>query len=85
VVTFASHSYEQHYQSVRRCWRFGQQGTVHLDVIATEGEARVLTNMRSKADRASAMFEELVAQMNNATTIKRTNLYTTTPRLPQWL
>jgi hypothetical protein len=85
VVTFASHSYEQHYQSVRRCWRFGQQGTVHLDVIATEGEARVLTNMRSKAERASAMFEELVAQMNNATTIKRTNLYTTTPALPQWL
>jgi SNF2 family DNA or RNA helicase len=85
VVTFASHSYEQYYQSVRRCWRFGQQNTVHLDVIATEGEARVLANMRGKAERASAMFEELVAQMNNATTIKRTNLYTTTPRLPQWL
>jgi hypothetical protein len=54
-------------------------------VIATEGEARVLANMRGKAERASAMFEELVAQMSNATTIKRTNLYTTTPRLPQWL
>jgi superfamily II DNA or RNA helicase len=85
VVTFASHSYEQYYQSVRRCWRFGQQNTVELDVIATEGEARVLANMRSKAERASAMFEELVGQMNNATTIKRTNLYTNTPRLPQWL
>jgi SNF2 family DNA or RNA helicase len=25
VVTFAvTHSYEQYYQSVRRCWRFGQ-------------------------------------------------------------
>ena len=85
VVTFASHSYEQHYQSVRRCWRFGQKRPVTVDVIATEGEARVLANMRSKAERASAMFEELVAQMNDATTIKRTNLYTNNAKVPQWL
>jgi superfamily II DNA or RNA helicase len=85
VVTFASHSYEQYYQSVRRCWRFGQQRPVQLDVIATDGEARVLANMRAKSDRASKMFEELVAQMNHAATIKRTNDYTTTTALPQWL
>jgi hypothetical protein len=85
VVTFASHSYEQHYQSVRRCWRFGQKRPVTVDVIATEGEARVLANMRSKAERASAMFEQLVTQMNDATTIKRTNLYTNNAKVPQWL
>ena len=85
VVTFASHSYEQHYQSVRRCWRFGQRRPVTVDVIATEGEARVLANMRSKAERASAMFEQLVAQMNDATTIKRSNLYTNNAKVPQWL
>lgn len=85
VVTFASHSYEQYYQSVRRCWRFGQSRPVRLDVVATEGEARVLSNMRSKAHRATQMFEELVAQMNDATTIKRQNLYTHTTSLPSWL
>lgn len=85
VVTFASHSYEQHYQSVRRCWRFGQQRSVVVDVIATEGEARVLANMRSKSERAVQMFDQLVAQMNDATTIKRVNHYTTTPKVPQWL
>lgn len=85
VVTFASHSYEQHYQSVRRCWRFGQKRPVVVDVIATEGEARVLANMRSKADRAALMFDQLVAQMNDATTINRTNDYTNTPQVPQWL
>jgi SNF2 family DNA or RNA helicase len=85
VVTFASHSYEQHYQSVRRCWRFGQQRPVIVDVIATEGEARVLANMRSKSERAAQMFEQLVAQMNDATEIKRTNLYTNAPKVPQWL
>lgn len=85
VVTFASHSYEQHYQSVRRCWRFGQKRPVVVDVIATEGEARVLANMRSKADRAALMFDQLVAQMNDATTINRTNDYTNTLQVPQWL
>lgn len=85
VVTFASHSYEQHYQSVRRCWRFGQKRPVVVDVIATEGEARVLANMRSKADRAALMFDQLVAQMNDAATIVRTNDYTNTPQVPQWL
>jgi hypothetical protein len=41
VVTFASHSYEQTYQSVRRCWRFGQKRPVTVDVVYTEGETRV--------------------------------------------
>jgi hypothetical protein len=41
VVTFVTHSYEQFYQCVRRCWRFGQKRPVTLDVIATEGEVNV--------------------------------------------
>lgn len=85
VVTFASHSYEQHYQSIRRCWRFGQQNPVHLDVIATEGEARVLANMRAKSERAEHMFEQLVSEMNRATIVKKSNDYTITPQVPQWL
>jgi hypothetical protein len=85
VVTFASHSYEQHYQSIRRCWRFGQQNPVHLDVVATEGEARVLANMRAKSERAEHMFEQLVLEMNRATIIERSNDYTITPQVPQWL
>lgn len=85
VVTFASHSYEQHYQSIRRCWRFGQLNPVQLDVIATEGESRVLANMRAKSERASRMFEQLVAEMNQATIIKKSNDYTNTIEVPQWL
>lgn len=85
VVTFASHSYEQHYQSIRRCWRFGQTRPVTVDVIATEGEVRVIANMRSKSERAALMFDQLVAHMNAATVISRTNPYTTIPKVPQWL
>jgi superfamily II DNA or RNA helicase len=85
VVTFASHSYEQYYQSVRRCWRFGQKKQVTLDVVATEGEERVLANMRRKAEQANDMFRVLVEQMNAATRVERQNIYTQTPEVPKWL
>ncbi len=85
VVTFATHSYEQYYQSVRRCWRFGQSRPVVLDVIATEGECRVLGNMRRKADKATKMFEALVREMNQSTRIERDNPYTKKATVPSWL
>ncbi len=85
VVTFASHSYEQYYQSVRRCWRFGQKRPVTLDVVATEGEVRVLGNMRRKAEKADKMFEALVREMNRAEKIARTDEYINRLELPQWL
>jgi hypothetical protein len=85
VVTFATHSYEQYYQSMRRCYRYGQLRPVRLDVIATEGEARVLENMRSKAHKADAMFAALVREMNNAQRINRENEYTDQLEVPQWL
>ena len=85
VVTFASHSYEQYYQSVRRCYRFGQTRPVQLDVVATEGEVRVIGNMRRKAQKADAMFTALVREMMNAETIERRNHYTRKLELPAWL
>lgn len=85
VVTFASHSYEQYYQSVRRCWRFGQKQPVRLDVVATGGELRVLGNMRKKAEKANQMFDALVREMSQATRIERQNIYTNNLEVPSWL
>lgn len=85
VVTFASHSYEQYYQSVRRCWRFGQKNKVTVDVIATEGEARVLSNLKRKASQAAAMFDVLVREMNNGMNIERENKHKNKLELPSWL
>jgi len=85
VVTFASHSYEQFYQSVRRCWRFGQKNEVRLDVIATEGEGGVISNMLRKAEQADAMFTELVKYMNASMEIRKENRNTKTPELPAWV
>lgn len=85
VVTFATHSYEQFYQSVRRCWRFGQTRPVVVDIIATKGEQYVIDNMNRKADAASAMFSELVAHMNNARIERRGDKHTAELRRPEWL
>lgn len=85
VVTFASHSYEQYYQSVRRCWRFGQKRPVQLDVIATEGELRVIGNMRRKAEKADAMFASMIREMTMANKIERPNNYTNKTESPAWL
>lgn len=84
VVTFATHSYEQYYQSVRRCWRFGQKQPVRVDIISTTGEARVRENMQRKAEAMSAMFSQLVQEMNNAQVItgRESSLQ---PQLPSWL
>ena len=78
-------SYEQYYQSVRRCYRFGQKRPVRLDVIATEGECRVIGNMRRKADKANAMFESLVREMTSANRVEHENPYVNDMEDPPWL
>jgi superfamily II DNA or RNA helicase len=85
VVTFASHSYEQFYQSVRRCWRYGQTRPVTVDIIATEGERAVSENMTRKAKQADEMFARLVSHMHEGTIIRRNERATEPERLPTWL
>jgi len=84
VGYFPSHSYEAYYQAVRRCWRFGQEREVVVELIMTEGERAVMENLRRKADQASAMFENLVAEMNHAAGIAKRNDYTNSMRMPSW-
>lgn len=85
VTYFPSHSYEQYYQCVRRCWRFGQERPVTVDVVLTEGERRVMQNLTRKARAAEQMFENLVGEMSKATGINRVNPYTKKERIPAWL
>lgn len=85
VTFFPSHSFEQYYQAVRRCWRFGQQRAVKVDIITTEGERGVMRNLQRKADQADAMFSRLVAEMNHSLAIARANNATKKMELPTWL
>lgn len=84
VVTFVDHSYEKFYQSVRRCWRFGQKRPVTLDVIATEGEVNVRRNMDRKEVLASQMFDSIVRFMNHAQEVQ-SHKATIQTEIPQWL
>lgn len=84
VVTFASHSYEQHYQAVRRCWRFGQQREVTVDLVATEGEKGIRDNLRRKQEAADRMFEELVKHMHDALHMARAANYPVNVEVPSW-
>ena len=85
VVTFASHSYEQYYQSVRRCWRFGQKRDVVVDTVTSEGEGRVLANVQAKAAKADRMFTSLVAAMRDALSVEAAPLPPLPDRLPAWM
>jgi hypothetical protein len=85
VVYFPSHSYEQYYQAVRRCWRFGQTRSVLVDIVRTDGDANVLANLQRKAAQADKMFSDLVGHMNDAMGVKRERTYDNNVEVPTWL
>ena len=82
---FPSHSFEQWYQAIRRCWRFGQKKAVTIDVISSEGESGVVSNIRRKSEQSEAMFARLVELINNELRIEKINKHTNTQTLPTWL
>lgn len=85
VITFATHSYEQYYQSVRRCWRFGQEKPVSVDLIATEGERGVKENLMRKSRDADRMFASLVEHMNEAVKVDTSMKFDEREVMPSWL
>lgn len=85
MTMFPSHSFEQYYQAIRRCWRFGQERSVAVDLVTTEGELGVLKNLQRKAAAADAMFTLLVQHMNEAQTIERDTTHIEKVEVPSWL
>lgn len=60
-----SDSYEQFYQAVRRCWRFGQEQPVDVLVVTAEAEGAVVQNIKRKEAEAARMAEEMVDRMHD--------------------
>jgi len=85
MTFFPSHSFEEYYQGIRRCWRFGQKKSVIVDVITTEGELGVLKNLQRKAKAADKMFTQLVNEMNNELKLNRLKEYDNKMEIPKWL
>lgn len=84
IVYFPSHSYEQYYQAIRRCWRFGQKNSVKVDIILTEGEKRILQNLKRKSNQADKMFTNLISEMNNSMIFKN-EVHLKKETVPSWL
>lgn len=82
---FPSHSYEQYYQGVRRCWRFGQTKPVVVDVVTTSGEADVMGNLQRKAAAADVMFSAIVEHMREAMGVRKPVDIVEPPTIPAWL
>ena len=58
-----SDSYEQFYQAIRRCWRFGQEREVNCYIITADTEGAVVANISRKEKQAQEMFDEIVRRM----------------------
>lgn len=61
----ASHSYEQTYQAIRRCWRFGQKSPVDIFIIRAETEGAIVENFRRKEADAERMAGEMGSRMRD--------------------
>jgi hypothetical protein len=60
-----SDSWEQYYQAVRRCWRFGQASEVNVHIVTADIEGDVVRNIQRKEADAVAMAENMVANMHS--------------------
>lgn len=60
-------SYEQLYQAIRRCYRFGQKNVVKAYLITSSLEGAVRENILEKERKAQAMTEAMVEHMKDFT------------------
>jgi superfamily II DNA or RNA helicase len=56
-------SYEQYYQAIRRCYRYGQTEVVRAHVIVSDLETQIAANVARKEKQANQITTELVAEM----------------------
>lgn len=59
-----SDSYEQYYQAIRRCYRFGQTRPVHAHIILADVEHVIAANVRAKERQARSITAGLVAAIS---------------------
>jgi hypothetical protein len=86
-------SFEQLFQAVRRCWRFGQSKPVTAYLIASDMEGAVVANLRAKESKYEAMAEAMVEHMRDMSTAAvrggrisaSTYSPTQTMEVPAWL
>lgn len=83
-------SFEQLYQAVRRCWRFGQTREVNVHLIAADIEGEVVANLEAKEEQADYMAEAMVGHMRglsvaNLRSERTISIHDKPMQLPTWL
>jgi len=80
-----SDSYEALYQSIRRCWRFGQKHEVVAHVITAETEGAVVSNIKRKERESEDTYNSMVSHMKdlNAAALHGASLRNKTDYLPE--
>ena len=86
-------SFEQVYQAIRRCWRFGQTRAVDVHFIASELEGNVVVNIKRKEAAFDAMLDKMAIHMRDlmrdnvvGSSRKQTPYNPTKPmELPRWM
>lgn len=63
VFVGLSDSYEAYYQSIRRCYRYGQERVVHAHIVLSELESQIAANVQRKEREASHVTAQLVQAM----------------------
>lgn len=58
-------SFEQFYQSVRRCYRFGQSRSVQVHIFTAENEGQILANIKRKEADHHAMSANMIDHMRD--------------------
>ena len=66
VFVGMSDSYEQYYQAIRRCYRYGQTRVVEAHIVLSELEGQIAANIARKEREASTITSALVAEMQRA-------------------
>jgi len=92
VFIGSTHSFEQYYQAVRRCWRFGQTQPVDVYVIRTDADDAITSNLARKIAQFDAMGAEVADsvrdhQLESLRGIRpgAPETATVTTRIPAWL
>lgn len=82
-------SYESYYQSVRRCWRFGQTREVHVHLVVAEGEDQIGRVIDRKAEDHRTMKRAMADAMKRAKWTGESSRIAYNPthigRFPSWL
>jgi hypothetical protein len=64
VFVGLSDSYESYYQSIRRCWRYGQARPVDVHIVLADVERVIAQNVRAKESRARDVSAGLIAAIS---------------------